>query len=154
MSFRIRLIFRLCFLESRKLLAGSVYSRDVWNAVEWHLETTRIGDLRDQTNVSKRNVSAAGVGPSREQAFQRSKAFDDPVVIPGVNLGLLVLKLALEVLQGDEIVERMNVTGDQLCNCTRFGTTKRFGRQQGRVGVHLVQILDNRQGLSQHLTIG
>src|SRR5215813_7909631 len=151
MSFRIRLTFRSCFLEGRKLLPGGVYSHNFWKFIERHLETPCICDLTHQTNICERNMCPASVGPIREQAFKRSKSFDDPAVIPRVNLGLFMLKLALEILQGDEIVERMNIAGDQLRNRSRFGSAKRVGGQQGWLRVDVVQILDNRKRLGEHL---
>ena len=58
----------------------------------------------------------ARIRPRREHAFQRSKAFDDPVMIPSINLGLFVLELTPQILQGDEIVERVDIARDQLSN--------------------------------------
>jgi hypothetical protein len=44
------------------------------------------------------------------------------VVIPGVNFGLLVpLSWRLRYLQGDEVVERMNIARNHLRNRPRFG---------------------------------
>src|SRR6202008_3568701 len=113
MSFRIRLIFRFCFLEGRQLLAAGVYSHDFWKFVEGYAETPCICDLRHQTNVCESDMCSASIGPIREQAFKCSKSFGDPAVIPRVNLCLFMPELALEVLQGDEIIERMNIAGDQ-----------------------------------------
>ena len=83
-------------------------------AVERHLQPPRIEDLRHQADVGERHVRAAGIGAGRDHGLDRLEAFDHPMVVPGVDLRLLVLELTLDVLQRDEIVERMNIASDHL----------------------------------------
>src|SRR5262249_39597746 len=59
-------------------------------------------------------------------------------------------ELAPEVLQSDEIVERMNVASNHLCDRSRFRATKRVHRQQRRLGMNVIEIFDDRQRLSQY----
>ncbi len=76
------------------------------------------------------------------------------MVVPGVDLRLLVLELTLEVLQRDEIVERVDIAGDHLRDGAHLGAFERVGRQQRRFGIDIVEILDDRQRLGQHLAAG
>ena len=61
-SFRVRLVFRPRLVEGGKLAAGGVDRDDLRKALERHLQTPRIGDLRHQANIGERHVGAEGIG--------------------------------------------------------------------------------------------
>ncbi len=123
-------------------------------AIERDLQPPRVEHLRHQADIGERHLRAAGIGSGRDHGFDRVEAFDHPMVVPGVDLGLFVLELTLDVLQRDEIVERMNVAGDHLRNGAHFGAFERVGRQERRLGMGLVEIFDDRQRLGQNLAAG
>jgi hypothetical protein len=70
-------------------------------------------------------------------------------MVPGVNVRLFMLELPLEILKRDQIIERVNIAGDQLGNCARFGASKGIWRQQGWLRMNFVKIFNNREGLNQ-----
>ena len=47
-------------------------------------------------------MCSARIWAGSEQGFQRSKALNNPVMIPGVNFGLFMFELTPEILQRDE----------------------------------------------------
>ena len=75
-------------------------------------------------------------------------------MIPGVDLCLLMLELPLEILKGNQIVQRMNVAGDRLRNCAHLGAADSICRQQRRLRMCLIKIFDDSHGLRQHVSAG
>ena len=71
-------------------------------------------------------------GWSASIASSASKPVADPVPHPVVALGLRHVPLALEVLQHAQVVERMDVAGDQLRERAHALAVARGGRQQRR----------------------
>src|SRR5215470_13376362 len=96
-SLRVRLIFRPRLVEGGKLVAGRVGRDDLGETIERHLQAPRIVDLRHQADICERDVLAEGVGPRPDQDLERFEPFEDPMVVPGVDLGLVLAELVLEV---------------------------------------------------------
>ena len=99
-------------------------------------------------------MRAAGIRRGRDHRLDCGEALAHPMMVPGIDFRLLVLELSLDVLQRDEVVERMNVASDYLRDGAHFGALERIGRQQRRLRMDLVEIFDDRQRLDQNLTIG
>ena len=75
-------------------------------------------------------------------------------MIPGVDLCLLMLELPLEILKGNQIIQRMNVTGDRLCDCPNLGAADGVCRQQRGLRMCLIDVFDDGHRLSKHLAAG
>src|SRR5262245_15254855 len=149
-SLGVRLVLRTCFVKGGELHTRSIYCNDFRKFVERYLEAPGICNLRDQTNIGNRNLRATGVRSGLDQLLQRRKAFDDPMMLPGVNIGLFMPEPPLDISQWARIVERVNIAGDHLCNRTRFGACEWIGRQQRRLRMNFVEIFDDREGLGQN----
>src|SRR5689334_22045326 len=89
-SLRVRLVLRPRLVEGRELVAGGVGRDDLWELVERHLQASGVRDLRHQAHVGQRDLAAVRVGSRPEQLFQRLETVEDPVVVPGVDLGLVL----------------------------------------------------------------
>ena len=72
-------------------------------------------------------------------------------MIPGVDRALLLVHLALEIAQRADIVERMDIAGDDLRQRPHLRARDRILRQQRRLGMGLVEIFDDGERLDQHL---
>ena len=106
-----------------------------------HREAARVVDLRDQAAVGDRRRVAVAEGAGRrmvlQQRFERGEAFGDPVPHPDVALGLRHAPVALEILQHAQVVERMDVAGDQLRQRAHALAVARGRRQQRRRSGHI-----------------
>ena len=116
-------------VERRKFQAGGIGRDDLWEFVERDFKPASVRNLWDQADVGERDLGAVRIRAGTEHSFQRAKSLDDPVMIPGVDLCLLMLELPLEILKGNQIVQRMNVASDQLSNCPNLGAAERICRQ-------------------------
>jgi hypothetical protein len=85
----------------------------------------------------------------RKQLFERLKASGNPVVVPARNRGLVMAERVGKVAQHPQIIDRMDVAGDNLCERADPSPIGRVLSQQGRLGIGLVEILDDRQRLDQ-----
>ena len=85
-SLGVGLIFRARFIERRKLQTCGVHCDDLRKFIERHLQPVCICDLRHKT-YPQRSHAHRKLGSRGEQGFQRSKAHDDPVMVPRVDLG-------------------------------------------------------------------
>src|SRR5262249_37926444 len=149
-SLRVGLVFGPRLLEGDELGAGGIDRDDPREGVERDLEAPRIGDLRYQADVGERNVCAKGVGSGREHRLERSEAFEDPVVVPGVDRRLLLTELVLEVAQRRKIVERMDVAGDELRGSAHLRPLDRVMWQERGLRMDLVDIFDDGERLGEH----
>src|SRR5262249_14350119 len=147
----VGLVLRPRLLEGGKFRACRIDRNDFGKSIERHLQTARVVNLRRQADVSERDPAAAGIGLRVDHGFHRGKALENPVVIPGVDLGLVLTELVLEVAQRTRIVERMDVAGDQLRHRPHLRPFDRIARQQRRLGMYLIEIFDDRERLNEHL---
>src|SRR5580704_5976362 len=88
--FGIRLVLRPRPVERRKLHAGGIHGNDFRELVERDLEPARIVDLRHQADVGKRDGIAVEISPRTDEGLERLEAFEDPVMVPGVDGALLL----------------------------------------------------------------
>ena len=95
-------------LQPARILIGSHQRRVV---VKRDVEAAGVVELRDEADVGGcRSVAAEEfAGFRRGHRFERPKAFDDPVRVPGVDLFLRMAQLALEIFEDAQVVERMDV---------------------------------------------
>ena len=99
------------------------------------LEAPRVEHLRHEAKVGDRDVRAERVGAGPDQRLDRVEALHHPVPIPVVDRRLIVLQRAFEVVQRDQIVQRMDVAGDDLRHRAHLRALDRVGRQQRRLGL-------------------
>ena len=122
---------------------------DFRKAIERNLQASRVGDLRHQTNVGDGDGATEGIGTRTDHGFERIETGEHPMTIPGVDLGLVLPELTLEIAQWCQIVERVNIAGDELRHRAHFGAVDRIARQQRRLRVNLIQIFDDGERLGQ-----
>jgi hypothetical protein len=101
--------------------------------------------------VGVQDLAAEGIGRRAEHRFQWLEALENPVVIPGVDLGLVLTQLVFEIAQRARIVERMDVAGNHLRRRPHLRPFERIARQQRRLGMHLIEIFDDRERLNEHV---
>jgi hypothetical protein len=77
------------------------------------------------------------------------KAGLDPVAVPGVDRLLVLVHAVAEILQDPQVVERVDVAGHRLGDRPDAGARHGIGRQQRRIGVDLVEILDDGERLGE-----
>ena len=132
-SLRIRLVLGPCLIECSKLQAGGIGRYDLWEFVERDFKPASVCNLWDQAHIGERDGDTVRVGAGAEHSFQRAKSLEDPMMIPGVDLCLLMLELPLEILKGNQIVQRMDVAGDRLRDGSYLGAADGIWRQQRRL---------------------
>src|SRR6516165_12609347 len=108
-SFGVGLVLRPGLLEGSEFRARRIDRDDFGKSIEWHLQAPRVVDLRHQADVGEGDLAAEGIGRRAEHRFQWLEAVENPVVVPGVDLGLVLTQLVFEIAQRARIVERMDV---------------------------------------------
>src|ERR1700722_4915209 len=149
-SLGVRLVLRPRLVEGGELEAGGVDRDDLGKLVKRDVEAPCIGDLRNEADVSKADLRAIGVRSRPQQRLDRREADRDPMGVPGVDRLLVVLERVLEIEQRRRIVERMDVAGDRLGDRAHVRGRDRVRRQQRRLGMRLVEVLDDGERLRQH----
>src|SRR5262245_20152688 len=89
---------------------------------------------------------AAAVSPS-EIPLELGQSVGDPVAIPGVDLLLVLPQRAPEVLQRAQVVERMDLAGDEERQAAYARAADGVFGKQARPRMRLVEILDDRKRL-------
>src|SRR5271166_2532581 len=112
-----------------------------------------VDNLRYERNVGKTGCVAVAELASprilRKQLFERLKACSNPVVVPAGNRGLVMAERMGNVAQHPQIIDRMDVAGDNLGERADPSAVSRVLGQQRWFWISLVEILDDRQGLDQ-----
>src|SRR5215471_4895694 len=150
-SLRVKLVLRPGLLKGGEFRACRIDRDDFGKPSERHLQTPRVVDLRHQADIGQRDLAAEGIGRRADHGFHRGEALENPVVIPGVDLGLVLTKLVLEVAQRSHIVERVDVAGDHLGERAHLRPLDGVARQQRRLGMDFVEIFDDRERLNEHV---
>src|ERR1700733_7936076 len=73
------------------------------------------------------------------------------MIVPGVDRTLFLVQLVLQVAQRADIVEWMDVAGDEVGERARLGASDRVLGQQRRLGLRLGEIFDDGERLQQML---
>ena len=119
------------------------------------LEAARVEHLRHEAEVGERHMRAERVGAGPHQRLERVEALRHPVAIPVVGRRLVVLERTLQVVQRHQIVQRMDVAGDDLRNGAHLRALDRDRPgSSGGSRIDLVEIFDDRERLQQHLAGG
>ncbi len=126
---------------------------DRWIGRKTELVPLGIDDLRDEGDVGEAGgvamAEAAGPGILREKLFERPKPCIDPVIVPSRDVAFVAAEGVREIAQNPQIVDGVDVAGDNLGEPANPRPVRRVLRQQGRIGICLIEILDDRQGLDQ-----
>src|SRR5690606_38900048 len=116
------------------------------------LEAPGIEHLRHEQNIRQSDVvtmaETAGGGVARQHGLDGAQPDIDPVPVPGV-LGVFIhAHDMLQVLEHAQVVERVNVAGNGLCDGTNARPPGCVGRQQRRLRMCLFQVFQNGHGLT------
>ena len=125
--------------------------------VERHVEAPRVPDLRDEAEVRKRRRIAeyerADARINRQPLLQRRKAEIDPVSIPGCFLLIRDAERPRQILEHAQVIHWMNVARHLQGHGAHINTIQRGSRQQRGLRVHVVQIVDDRKRLREHVRL-
>src|SRR5262249_18755211 len=99
-------------------------------------------------DIGDRYLAAATIWSRAHQGLERLESFRDPMMVPGVDGALFLVHRALEVAQGADVVERVDIASDDLRERSRPRSRNRVLRQERRVGMGLVEIVDDRERLN------
>src|SRR5262245_35639375 len=102
-------------------------------------------DLRRQADIGDRYRAAAAIGARTDQRFERLESLCDPMAIPRIDGALLLVHLAFEVAERPNVVERVDIAGDDLRKRARLGPRNRVPRKQRRAWMGLVEIFDDSE---------
>jgi len=80
-----------------------------------------------------------------EERLQHPEALGDPVAVPGIDTLLVELVGAADVFQRAQVVERVDLAGDDLRKSAHIRPVEGIGGQQLRPGMHLVEIFEDRE---------
>src|SRR5471030_1463329 len=108
-------------------------------------------DIGDSGRVAVAEI--AGLLMVGDQRLEGAEALDDPVVVPALDRLLVLAELLAEIAQHPQIVDRVDVAGDDLRQSADAGAVAGMARQQRRLAVRLVEILDDRQRLDESLVL-
>src|SRR5262245_43824255 len=95
-SFGVGLVLRPGLLKGGEFRACRIDRDDFGKSIERHLQTPRVVNLRHQADVDERDLVAEGIGRRVDHGFHRGEALENPVVIPGVDFGLVLTERSEE----------------------------------------------------------
>ena len=117
-------------------------------------EPARVEQLRHETDIGERRfvAEAERAGRIGEQLFAGVETLLIDAARPVVDLGVAVSQLAHGVEHAKGL-HRMQVAGDGEREGANAGAQDRITRQQRRLGMGLVQVIDDRQRLRQRCAV-
>src|SRR5258707_12375660 len=130
--FGIRLKVRARGVERGKLGGCRVDGDDARKAIKRHLEAPGIGDLGHDADVRDRHVAPERIGRGLYQRLDRFEAGDDPVPVPFLDRALVGLEGVAQIAERAEIIERVDVAGNDLRHRPHVRPFDRVLRQQRR----------------------
>src|SRR6266404_415475 len=121
----------------------------VWREVA--LESSGVVHLRDDVDICDchsraEHVPAITAGAAR-LLLQAAEPSCNPVSVPGVDRLFVVAEGRAQIVENAQVVEWMQVACDRKCHRSDACTVHRGARQQGRLWMYLVEVLDDGQGL-------
>src|SRR6476659_6332012 len=156
-SFGVGLARRCGSGECRQFVESRLDARQRRVGGHVDVEPSRIRDLRHEAYVCERGRVAVAVAPCpavlRQRLLQRLEANVDPVAIPAVLLLLREAQRADQVVEHAQVVERVYLARDLQRDRANARTLDRVSRQEWRRRMRLVERFDDRERLSQHLTV-
>src|SRR5205823_3936269 len=112
----------------------------------------RIRHLGHEKDVRhRRRRAVAERAALRQRRFQAAEPLVDPVRVPAVARGIVRLQLARQIPQHAQVVQRVDVACHELGDGADARAGRRVLREQRRLGMGLVQVLDDRHRLEQRL---
>jgi hypothetical protein len=151
----IRLISRVRGEEGGRLHAGRIDACDPWITPDIEPVAFGVDDLRDESDVGKPGALAVAEATAfrlaRQKLFKSPKPRVDPVVVPDRENLLVVAQPPVQATQNPQIVERVDIAGDDLGERANPRPIRRPVGQEGRFGMGFVEIFDDRQRLNEDL---
>src|SRR5262249_26657742 len=147
------LVLRTRSIKGRERQTGAIDADYFGKSFERYFEASRIVDLRHKANIRQRDLAAAGIGTRRDQRFQRFKAADYPMMVPGVDRALLLTHGVFQITQRTRIVQRVNIAGDQLRERAHAGARECVLWQKWGLRMRFVEVFDDGKRLDQHVAV-
>src|SRR5262249_8935129 len=94
-------------------------------------------------------AEATGEACASHVSLQTSQSLSDPMAIPRPGRCVVGTELRLDVLEHTYVIERVNITADDLRHRSHVVASMHVRRHQRRLRVDLVQILDDGHGLNE-----
>src|SRR5215471_8807676 len=151
MSFGVGLVLWTRAIEGRERQTGAIDADYFRKPLERYFEALGIVDLRHQADIGQRDLATTGVGTGRDQRFQRFKAGDYPMMVPGVDRALLLAHGVFQITQRAGIVQRVNIAGNQLGEPAHTGARDRVLWQKWGLRMRFVEIFDDGERLDQNV---
>ena len=109
-----------------------------------------VGHLRHQAAVGQRGCRAdAPAVMVGQPGFEGVETLGDPVGVPGVFLRLTQAQLMHQVFQNAQVVQRVDVAGDELGDVQHLAALRAVGGHKQRLGLNAIQMVDDGQRLRQ-----
>lgn len=136
-------------------VAGGADVLKAWEGGYLHPEAVGGEKLRDEADIREAGACAegeiAGMGLRGGEGFAGGKALGNPMSAPVERAGLVQPKSRFDVIEHPQVLQRMNIAGDDLCEGADMGAGDRVGGEQGGLRMDLLQPLDDCEGLGQNL---
>jgi len=143
--------------EGRQRRTRGIDFANRWIGPKIHTEPPGAGDLWNQVTVGKRRLmTGAKSGPadvSRNIGFESGEARGDPLARPSGDLGLVGAEPGAQFVEDAQIIDGMHVATNRRCNRPNPEAICACGRQQRRLGIGLLQPLEDSRGLYQWFPI-
>src|SRR5882762_5524157 len=153
-SDRVGLLRWLCRDESIQLHARLVYPCHRGIGLEVAFVEYRVEHLRHEAAIGHGDLVAKTVFAVllllQEKGFHHPEAFGDPMPVPGVHALFVELVGLADVFPHAQVVERMDLAGDDLRKGAHVGAVERVGGKELRPRINLVQVFDDRERLGQN----
>src|SRR5690606_26907057 len=88
-----------------------------------------------------------------DQRLDGIEAERHPVPVPGGDGLLVAAERVAQVLEDAQVVERVDVAGDNVHDRAHVGAGERGRRQQRRLGMDLLQVYEDGRRLDQHFVV-
>eukprot|EP01137_Pigoraptor_chileana_P012682 Opistho-2@65302 len=131
--------------------AVGMHPHHLGHVFEPAVEALRIEDLRHQHAVrqTRRVAEAELAGHAAQALLHDLQPALHPVPVPAVLVVLADAHLLGQVAQHAKVVDRVDLAGDVLRQAAHLRPADRAVGQQRRLGIQLVQVLDDGQRLGQ-----
>src|SRR5437899_5056122 len=145
------LLRRLSQDEGVEFHARLVYRHHGRIRLQLALVEYRVEHLRNEAAVGHGDLVSVAVLPVlfllREKRFHHLEALGDPVAVPRVHALLVLLVRLGDVFARAQVVERMDLAGDDLREGAHIRAVEGSDGQQLRPGVNLIEVFDDRERL-------
>ncbi len=87
------------------------------------------------------------------QFLEPTESLADPVPHPFRDGRILLAERSAQVVEHAQILQRVDVAGDAVCHGPHDRAAGEIGRQQRRIGMGFLQVLDDRERLAEHAIV-